>query len=33
MIRMEDEELEQRFGAEFTAYRERVPSVLPKLGG
>ena len=33
MIRMEDEELEQRFGTEFTAYRERVPSVLPKLGG
>jgi len=33
MIRMEDEELEQRFGAEFTAYRERVPSVLPKLRG
>jgi len=32
MIRMEDEELEQRFGAEFTAYRERVPSVLFKLG-
>jgi protein-S-isoprenylcysteine O-methyltransferase Ste14 len=33
MIRMEDEELEQRFGAKFAAYRERVPSVLPKLGG
>jgi len=32
MIRMEDDELEQRFGAEFTAYRERVPAVLPKLG-
>jgi len=32
MIRMEDEELAQRFGAEFSAYRERVPSVLPKVG-
>lgn len=33
MIRMEDGELQQRFGAEFTAYRERVPAVLPKLRG
>jgi len=33
MIRMEDEELAQRFGAEYAAYRERVPPVLPKLGG
>ena len=31
MIRMEDGELEQRFGAEFKAYRERAPAVLPKL--
>jgi protein-S-isoprenylcysteine O-methyltransferase Ste14 len=31
MIRMEDAELEQRFGAEYAAYRERVPVVLPKL--
>jgi len=32
MIRLEDEELAQRFGAEFSAYRERVPSVLPRVG-
>ena len=32
MIRMEDEELAERFGAEYAAYRERVPGVLPKLG-
>jgi protein-S-isoprenylcysteine O-methyltransferase Ste14 len=29
MIRMEDRELEKRFGAEYIAYRERVPAVLP----
>ncbi len=33
MIRMEDAELEQRFGEEYTAYRERVPAVLPRLSG
>jgi len=33
MIRMEDEELAQRFGAQFTAYSDRVPAVLPKLRG
>jgi protein-S-isoprenylcysteine O-methyltransferase Ste14 len=32
MIRMEDAELEQRFGEEFAAYRKRVPAVLPSLG-
>ncbi len=32
MIRMEDAELEKRFGAEFSAYRQRVHAVLPKLG-
>jgi len=31
MIRMEDEELEQRFGSEFAAYRIHVPSVWPRL--
>ena len=31
MIRMEDAELEKRFGAEFVAYRQRVHAVLPRL--
>jgi len=31
MIRMEDGELEKRFGAEYIAYRQRVHSVLPRL--
>lgn len=31
MIRMEDAELERRFGREYTAYRIRVPSVWPRL--
>jgi protein-S-isoprenylcysteine O-methyltransferase Ste14 len=31
MIRMEDAELEKRFGTEFAAYRRRVHAVLPKL--
>jgi hypothetical protein len=31
MIRMEDAELEKRFGAEFTAYRKRVPAILPRM--
>jgi protein-S-isoprenylcysteine O-methyltransferase Ste14 len=31
MIRMEDAELERRFGAEYLQYRQRVGSVLPKL--
>jgi protein-S-isoprenylcysteine O-methyltransferase Ste14 len=31
MIRMEDAELEKRFGAEFVAYRQRVHAVLPGL--
>jgi len=30
MIRLEDAELEKRFGEEYAAYRERVPAVLPK---
>ena len=29
MIRMEDAELEQRFGAEYRQYRQSVPAVLP----
>ncbi len=31
MIRMEDAELARRFGAQYDAYRERVPAVLPKI--
>lgn len=33
MIRMEDAELEKRFGEEYAAYRKSVPAVLPRLGG
>ena len=29
MIRVEDQELERRFGEEFRVYRQRVPSILP----
>jgi protein-S-isoprenylcysteine O-methyltransferase Ste14 len=31
MIRMEDAELEKRFGKEYAAYRSQVPAVLPTL--
>ncbi len=31
MIRMEDHELEARFGEAFRAYRQKVPGVMPKL--
>lgn len=31
MIRMEDKELEQRFGKEFSEYRQRVPPVWPSF--
>ena len=31
MIRMEDAELEKRFGAPYSIYRDRVPALLPKL--
>ena len=31
MIRMEDEELERRFGDEHRSYRESVPAVLPRV--
>ena len=30
MIRLEDKELEQRFGAEYREYRRRVPAVVPE---
>jgi protein-S-isoprenylcysteine O-methyltransferase Ste14 len=30
MIRMEDAELEQRFGDDFRNYREQVPAVIPR---
>jgi len=33
MIRMEDKELEQRFGEEYKRYRATVPAVLPRLCG
>ena len=29
MIRMEDEELEQRFGEQYRAYRKSVPAIVP----
>jgi protein-S-isoprenylcysteine O-methyltransferase Ste14 len=31
MIRLEDRELEQRFGDEFRQYKRRVPAILPRL--
>jgi protein-S-isoprenylcysteine O-methyltransferase Ste14 len=31
MISIEDTELEGRFGAEYTAYKQRVPALWPKL--
>jgi len=31
MIRMEDEELEKRFGPEYLAYRNKVSAILPRL--
>ena len=33
MIRMEDAELEQRFGNSYVAYRKSVPAVLPRFFG
>jgi protein-S-isoprenylcysteine O-methyltransferase Ste14 len=33
MIRMEDGELEKRFGEEYVEYRKSVPAVLPRLDG
>ena len=31
MIRLEDEELEQRFGDDYREYRRRVPALLPRI--
>jgi protein-S-isoprenylcysteine O-methyltransferase Ste14 len=31
MIRMEDAELEKRFGEEYLLYRRTVPAVIPRL--
>jgi protein-S-isoprenylcysteine O-methyltransferase Ste14 len=31
MIRMEDAELEERFGNSYRAYRRSVPAVLPRV--
>ena len=33
MIRMEDAELEKRFGQEYAEYRRRVPALRPRLHG
>jgi protein-S-isoprenylcysteine O-methyltransferase Ste14 len=33
MIRLEDAELQKRFGAEYANYKERVPGIWPKAGG
>jgi protein-S-isoprenylcysteine O-methyltransferase Ste14 len=31
MIKLEDDELEKRFGAEYRSYRAAVPALIPKL--
>ena len=31
MIRLEDKELEQRFGEEYRRYRNHVPALIPTL--
>ena len=31
MLRLEDRELEQRFGPDYSAYRRNVPAILPRL--
>ena len=31
MIRMEDTELEKRFGPEYAVYRQRVPAIVPRV--
>jgi protein-S-isoprenylcysteine O-methyltransferase Ste14 len=33
MIRMEDAELENRFGEPYRAYRNSVPAVFPRMFG
>ena len=32
MIKMEDKELENRFGEEYREYRSTVPAIVPKIG-
>ena len=32
MIRVEDAELEKRFGEDFSTYKRRVPAILPRIG-
>jgi protein-S-isoprenylcysteine O-methyltransferase Ste14 len=31
MIRLEEKELEQRFGKEYRDYQRRVPAVVPRI--
>jgi protein-S-isoprenylcysteine O-methyltransferase Ste14 len=31
MLRLEDNELEQRFGSDYSAYRARVPAIVPRI--
>ena len=31
MIKIEDRELEARFGASYRAYRRKVPAVIPRF--
>lgn len=31
MVRMEEQELERRFGQDYRSYRERVPALLPRI--
>jgi protein-S-isoprenylcysteine O-methyltransferase Ste14 len=31
MIRMEDKELQKRFGDDYRAYRKSVPAVMPRV--
>jgi protein-S-isoprenylcysteine O-methyltransferase Ste14 len=31
MLRLEDNELEQRFGEAYRQYRQRVPALVPRL--
>lgn len=31
MLRLEDRELEQRFGDQYRVYRQRVPAILPRI--
>ena len=31
MIRLEDKELEQRFGEEYRQYKRKTPAILPRV--